>query len=935
MKFFNIKKINTYKSNSIEGMLESSDNLFLTGWLYDKSNPNMPLEFVLISRGLTIFRGIADDYREDLYLAGIGDGHHGFSVPFPEEILDGSDYEVELRDAETGFRIKGSPINISGRKLLTEMINLDGNLITGSSFDNNSLSSDQGEIEVFENGDMIAVGKYWEDKGVPGKIDFAASIPHSAFDGRPHGFQIRIKSSLVSLASVAFIMPNALVAEDVLLKYARQAMRPSMSFLAGFRYQSLSESLQKVTNENTLGLPVIDFLKQLNYAHDFLAKSFNERDKKYSQLVFPKIDKPKVSIVIPAHNKFSVTYHCLLSLLLAPNKASFEVILIDDGSTDQTKNIPGLISGVSYLRNEQSLGFVRSCNKAATIARGQFIVMLNNDTEVTAHWLDELLVPIEHFHNVGLVGAKLLYPDGKLQDAGGIVWNNGDPWQYGNKQNALDARFNYTRQVDYLSGACILLPRALWEDLGGFNEIYAPAYFEDTDLAFAIRNLGYKTVYTPLSQVIHFEGISNGKNTSNGIKKWQEINHPKFKRRWSAVFKENGRMGVDIELAKDRNIEMRALVIDAETPMPDQNAGSYAAIQEIRILQSLGFKCTFIPSNMAWMGKYTEDLQRMGVEVIYSPFFGSVSELLQKRGSEFDLVYITRYYVAQQFLQVIRDFAPRAKVILMNADLHFLRELRAALNIDGQKDLTQVQETRTEELDVMASVDLVLVYTDIEKAVILSHNLDRTKVAICPWVVDIPKHTSKFKNRKDIVFLGGFNHKPNQEAVIWFAERVAPLLAKAHPNIKIKIYGSNISAELESILEKHVNIQVEGWVENINEVYDLCKIFISPLQSGAGLKGKVSQALAYGVPSILSPLSIEGFSISDGIEAFIATNPKDWVSKIEKVYFNESEWLKISQAAQELARRSFSMEKAINMMQEALSEVDLYLEPSAKNLIWK
>jgi glycosyltransferase involved in cell wall biosynthesis len=461
-----------------------------------------------------------------------------------------------------------------------------------------------------------------------------------------------------------------------------------------------------------------------------------------------------------------------------------------------------------------------------------------------------------------------------------------------------------------------------------------PAYFEDTDLAFAVRELGYKTVYSPLSRVIHYEGMSNGISVDGGVKKWQEINRPKFKRRWMASFKDCGREAIDVHLIKDRNIEMRALVIDAETPMPDQTAGSYAAIQEIRLLQSLGFKCTFIPSNMAWMAGYTEDLQRMGVEVIYSPFAGSVNEFLQMRGSEFDLVYVTRYYVAKQCLEAVRKHAPRAKLILMNADLHFLRELRAQLNLAGNGDLQKVMQTRQEELEVMTSVDLVLAYTEVEKAVILSHNLDQTKVAICPWVVEIPSHIPSFGDRKDIAFLGGFNHKPNQEAVIWFADHVAPLLAKSHPQMKIRIYGSKMPAELEKQLQKQANIQVEGWVESVNAVYDQCRVFIAPLQSGAGLKGKVADALAHGVPSVLSPVAAEGIAISSGIDGFIASNPQDWVDKITQIYADEAAWQKMSQAAQQLAIRSFGMKKGIEMMQEALSEVELYVSPSPKNLVW-
>jgi GT2 family glycosyltransferase/glycosyltransferase involved in cell wall biosynthesis len=934
MKSLEPKKAIPFKTSEIGGFLESCDGKFINGWLYDKRNPNKPLDFILLTKGQPIYSGIAELFRADLVEANIGDGNHGFRISIPEVLLDGTDHEIELRDTLTGTKITGSPLVVSGNTLLRESISVDGNLLRGSSIDARGLFG-YGSIDLIEQGEVIGAGNYWVDEGRPGKIDFAVVLPPKVFDGRPHAFEIRTQDGAISLGSAAFIMPNSLTPDEVLLKYARQAMLPSMSSLAGFRYESLSKSIQNaVENSVHVGLPVAEYLKQLSYAHERLAQGFHEQDNDFAPLVFPKNVNPDVSVIIPLHNKFAVTYHCLLSLLLAPNEASFEVILVDDGSSDQTTEIPKLISGVTYLNNKESLGFIRSCNKGASVAKGQFVVMLNNDTEVTANWLDEMLSSVRRFKNVGLAGAKLLYPNGKLQEAGGIVWNTGNPWQYGRDANPLDPRFSYARQADYLSGACILLPKSIWDQVGGFNEAYVPAYFEDTDLAFAVRELGYKTIYSPLSRVIHFEGMSNGVSVEGGVKKWQEINRPKFKARWMRSCRDNGQEPLNPDLMKDRNIELRALVLDAETPMPDQNAGSYAAIQEIRLLQSLGFKCTFIPSNMAWMAGYTEDLQRMGVEVIYSPFAGSVNELLQKRGSEFDLVYVTRYYVAKQFLDAIRECAPRAKVVLMNADLHFLRELRAQLNLNGNGDLQKVMQTRQEELEVMTSVDLVLAYTEVEKAVILSHNLDLTKVAICPWVVEVPSNIPSFGDRKDIAFLGGFNHKPNQEAVIWFADNVAPLLAKSHPKMKIRIYGSKMPSDLEIQLKKQANIQVEGWVENVNEVYDQCRVFIAPLQSGAGLKGKVADSLAHGVPSVLSPVAAEGIAISSGIDGFIASNPQEWVNKITQVYDDEAAWQKMSQAAQQLAIRSFGMSKGVEMMQEALSEVELYVSPSSKNLVW-
>src|SRR6185436_15497475 len=149
----------------------------------------------------------------------------------------------------------------------------------------------------------------------------------------------------------------------------------------------------------------------------------------------------------------------------------------------------------------------------------------------------------EEFDGVGVVGAKLLYPDGRLQEAGGIVWGGGEAWNYGRNGNALEPRFNYVRQTDYLSGACLMLPKKVWSALGGFDERYAPAYYEDTDLAFRARESGFKTVYTPFSEVFHFEGQSNGTSVESGIKRFQAVNESKFRASWAHAYRAGARLG--------------------------------------------------------------------------------------------------------------------------------------------------------------------------------------------------------------------------------------------------------------------------------------------------------------------------------------------------------------------------------------------------------
>lgn len=226
-------------------------------------------------------------------------------------------------------------------------------------------------------------------------------------------------------------------------------------------------------------------------------------------LVFPRYAEAQVSIIIPVYNQWKFTYRCLFSILKHTNNIKYEIIIADDVSSDETLNISDAVKNIKVIRNEKNLGFLLNCNNAAKHAQGKYILFLNNDTQVQQNWLDTLVELVESDETIGMVGSKLIYPSGRLQEAGGIIWNDGSGWNFGRLDNPNKPEYNYIKEVDYISGASIMLSKKLWNEVGGFDERYIPAYFEDTDLAFEVRKHGYKVMFQPKSIVVHFEGVMN------------------------------------------------------------------------------------------------------------------------------------------------------------------------------------------------------------------------------------------------------------------------------------------------------------------------------------------------------------------------------------------------------------------------------------------
>ncbi len=702
---------------------------------------------------------------------------------------------------------------------------------------------------------------------------------------------------------------------DAIELYKRIAdEQPSLKKIIEFNIKAASQKLK---------IPVFtDSKSKILNQFDSMATEVNMGRAKV--ICLPKSRKPVVSVIIPIYGQIEYTLQCLQSIANNTSKIDIEILIVDDCSPDESATILKMVSGLRVIKNTKNQGFIRSCNLGAQNAQGEYLLFLNNDTEVTLDWLDELHRTFLEFPGTGLAGSKLVYPDGRLQEAGGIIWQDGSAWNFGRMQDAKLPVYNYAREVDYCSGASIMVPKNLFNELGGFDEHYLPAYCEDSDLALKIRQKGYRVIYQPLSSVIHYEGITSGTDLNSGVKSYQVDNTKKLYERWKERLNKHQPNGQNVDEAKDRRANKRVLVLDHCTPTPDQDSGSIDAYNQMILFREMDFQVTFIPEdNFLYMPKYTTALQRIGVEVLYAPYVTSVEQHVREHGLRYDLVFIARPVAFERQIDLIRKYCKKAKVIFHTVDLHFLRMEREAELINSDDHRKKANKFKEKELSLIQQADVTTVLSE-EELRILSGLLPKGKLKLLPYSRSIPGTTKKFEERKDIIFVGGFQHTPNVDAVKYFVSEVMPLIRNKRLGIKFHVVGSNPPQEIKELASS--DIVIHGYVESLSPLLDQMKLSVAPLRYGAGIKGKIGTSMAAGLPVIATPLAAEGMNLSDNHNVYIAKNSEEYLEKIEILYFNKQKWSGLSTESIKFASEAWGPNAGINILKNVLNEVQIEIK---------
>lgn len=650
-------------------------------------------------------------------------------------------------------------------------------------------------------------------------------------------------------------------------------------------------------------------------------------------ILINKEDAPHLSIIIPVYGKLDYLYRCLYSISIAKTKIKYEVIVVDDCGPKRVSKKLNVDTGGGILihTNPSNLGFTNSCNNGAKLARGKYLCFLNSDTIVTDNWADNLINSFKLAKNVGIAGTKLLYEDGSLQEAGGIVFSNGDAANIGKNEPADDSWYKYFKDVDYVSGAALAILKKDFDSLGGFDKRFTPAYYEDTSLCLDVRHkLKKRVVVNPLSLVIHHEGATNGKDESKGFKKFLPINRKKFIEKHSKDLKDYGESFANIWWDRDKYIKGNVLIIDQCIPTPKQDSGSKDMDNILRALLNQNYRPHIFALSNRGETPESYGYYEKGVHCVFGKDNLSFVEFYKKYYSLFSLVIISRVNSYEEVSNVIDKYTPNIKTIFYTVDLHHVRmeaeyERTKSLELQKKSNITKIKE-----IQAINKCTKSIVLSPKEKNYLINnHGISPEKILEWPLIrseFEKLNEYKKIKNPRDIIFIGGYRHSPNIEAVRLLENKILPELIHVFEknNLEfpgIKLYGSQPTSYIKNLENR--NLKYVGFIENEADAFAKAKISIAPIPFGAGLKGKTLSSLIYRTPIVGSAYACEGFN-NNFPEVLVnsSLDPEEFALNVYKTYLRADKIEYWDLVVQDLNNR-FSYNAFLTKMQKDFSDLNL------------
>jgi glycosyltransferase involved in cell wall biosynthesis len=336
----------------------------------------------------------------------------------------------------------------------------------------------------------------------------------------------------------------------------------------------------------------------------------------------------------------------------------------------------------------------------------------------------------------------------------------------------------------------------------------------------------------------------------------------------------------------------------------------------LSILQQLGHKVTFVPANLAYEQPYVGLLQERGIEVIHAPYAKSVESYIVKHARHFDVIVLSRANVADRFIGWINKYAPDALVIFDTVDLHFVREQRMAEVFQSASLRRLAEKRKRQELAIASRADITLVVSPVEKS-ILEEMAPELSVEIVSTIHETQGGATSFEQREGILFIGGFHHPPNVDAVVYYVQEIVPLIRQELGEITHYIVGSNPPLRVISLAAD--DIEVTGYVKDVSGYFNNCRLSVAPLRYGSGVKGKVNMSMSYGLPVVATSVAAEGVFLTHESDVLIGDDARSFAHAVVRLYSDEVLWKRLSENGLKNIEKHFSKSVARRALEDILS----------------
>lgn len=654
----------------------------------------------------------------------------------------------------------------------------------------------------------------------------------------------------------------------------------------------------------------------------------------------PQTDSPVISAIIPVVNHFDFTINLLSQFELfakASHANLLEIIVVDNGSSDSTLELTRYVSGIKVLRFDKPMGYPGACNAGAREARGRLLLFLNNDIEILPGSLERVVEIFDNLPEIGATGGRIIKLNGDLQEAGGIVWNDGSTWGYGRGENPLLPRFQFQRDVDYCSGCFLAVEAAIFRQLDGFGEQFAPGYYEETDLCARLWKAGRRVVYDPGIGIFHYEFASYSKGRPETIATGlMAINREKFVRNNREFIAARPRVSVekaDIAANRTRKSIPRVLIIEDLVPRREMGSGFCRSEDIVREFLQAGWWVTI------WVIH-----KRQGIEAIDAPFCetlyadeqkGGLGAFLLKSPKSIDLIWLCRTHNLGGYAEPVmrwRAENPDSKVVcdteaIASVRYWLMRELGQDIeptlaNIENLIPVSQLER----ELKGHTVADLFVAVSELDARLI--NLVTPASVKLLGHKMPLRPTEACFEERKDLLFCGAIHEEgaPNYDSLIWFSKRVLPLLKTRLPGIKLNVVGYWRSTVPIPPMLYDNSIELFGQIDDLTPYFAKARVFVAPTRVAAGIPHKVHESMGFGLPTVVTPILANqlGEFTSGQAPAFFAAHdfsPRAFADAVVALYTDIQAWEKVRSSALAALSVRCSADEFTNNFKQILNTV--------------